>query len=73
MRKINFIYAILDISMMQKLNVDPSSVRKNKFGNKFVYKTYKEQPLLVNVPLYTKKGIKGILDSSEWRNNLNIN
>lgn len=73
MRKINYIYAILDISMMQKLNVDSSSVRKNKFGNKFVYKTYKEQPLLVNVPLYTKEGIKKILDSSEWRNNLNIN
>ena len=71
MRQTNFIYAILNSDMLDVLGLDSSAVRFNKYGDKFIFKTYKEEPLLRNTPLYTKQIIKKLLTNDEWRNNLN--
>lgn len=73
MRKTVFVYAILDSSYIQTLSLNPESVRFNRTKTRFVFKTYKEEPLLVNTPFYTKSHLKNILQNDEWRNNLNIN
>lgn len=73
MRKTVFVYAILDSSYIQTLSLNPESVRFNRNRTRFVFKTYKEEPLLVNTPFYTKSHLKKILQDEEWRNNLNIN
>jgi len=71
MRQTNFVYAILNTDMLDVLKLDSTAVRFNKYGTKFLYKTYKEEPLIKNTPFYTKKTIKTILSNDEWRNNLN--
>lgn len=73
MRKTVFVYAVLDSSYIQTLSLNPESVRFNRNRTRFVFKTYKEEPLLVNTPFYTKSHLKKILQDKEWRNNLNIN
>lgn len=73
MRKTVFVYAVLDSSYIQTLSLNPESVRFNRNRTRFVFKTYKEEPLLVNTPFYTKSHLKKILQDEEWRNNLNIN
>lgn len=73
MRKTVFIYAILDSSYIQTLSLNRETLRFNVDKSKFLFKTYKEEPRLVNVPFYPKKYIKNLLSTKEWRNNLNIN
>ena len=70
MRQTKFIYAIVDKNMMESLNVKESTVRFNKDRTKFIFKTYKEEPNLVNVPLFTKERIKTMLKTDEWQSKL---
>ena len=73
MRKTVFIYAILDSSYIQTLSLNGETLRFNVDKSKFIFKTYKEEPKLVNVPFYPKKYIKDLMLTKEWRTNLNIN
>jgi hypothetical protein len=70
MRQTKFIYAIVDKNMAAALNVDLSKARFNKDNTKFIFKTYKEEPNLVNTPLYTKERIKSLLKTDEWRSTM---
>lgn len=75
MRSLSYVYAILDIDKYNKLfNYRyTQDIRYNHDKSKVLLKTYKEEPKLVGVPLYSKEHIKKILSTNEWRNNLNIN
>ena len=74
MRKTIFIYAILDSSYIQTLSLNRETLLCfNVDKTKFLFKTYKEEPKLVNVPFYPKRYIKDLMLTKEWRNNLNIN
>jgi len=70
MRKTVFIYAIVDSSYIQTLSLNREKLRFNVDKTKFIFKTYKEEPRLVSVPFYTKKHIKNLLLTKEWKNNL---
>jgi hypothetical protein len=70
MRRLQYIYAIVDASMVQILGVDPTHVRFNKDKSKFIFKTYRENSKIVNTPLYAKKQIVKILKNEEWNLNL---
>jgi hypothetical protein len=70
MRQTQFIYAVVETDMMGSLNVKENTVRFNKYRTKFIFKTYKEEPNLVNVPLYTKERIKQMLKKDEWQSKL---
>ncbi len=72
MRKTVFVYAILDSSYLRTMSLNRETLRFNVDGTKFLFKTYKEEPKLVNVPFYPKQYIKKLLLTKEWRNNLNI-
>lgn len=72
MRPTNFIYAIVDVDMINVLGLDRSKLRLNNTGTKFLFKTYKEEPILVRTRFYTKQKIKSILATNEWRNSLNV-
>ena len=71
MRTTNFIYAILNIDMLDVLGMDKLKVRLNNNSTKFIFKTYKEEPRITNTPLYTKKAIKKLLNTDEWKTHLN--
>lgn len=73
MRATNFIYAIVEVDMIPVLGLNPNTLRFNNTQTKFLFKTYKEEPRLVNTRFYTKQKIKAILHANEWRNSLNIN
>lgn len=73
MRTTNFIYAIVDVQMIPVLGMNPNTLRFNNTQTKFLFKTYREEPKLVNTRFYTKEKIKEILQTNEWRNSLNIN
>ena len=70
MRQTKFIYAVVEKHMADILKVDLETVRFNKDKTKFIFKTYKEEPNLINVPLYTKERMKNILKTDEWRNSM---
>nr|QOI90487.1 hypothetical protein HWQ62_00351 [Pyramimonas orientalis virus] len=72
MRQTKFIYAIVEKHMLDILKIKEESVRYNKDKTKFIFKTYKEEPKLANVSLYSKDRIKQILKTDEWRSNLNV-
>lgn len=67
MTKTNYIYAIVNSDMLKVLQLYSQNVRFNKDKTKFLFKTYKEEPRLINVPFYTKTKIKEILGKEEWK------
>lgn len=74
MKQINFIYAIIETNKANMNGIKHTSqLRFNNDKTKFIFKTYKENSNLRNVPLYSKEKIKKILQKEEWRTNLNIN
>jgi hypothetical protein len=73
MRQTRFIYAIVDVNMINVLGLNPHTLRYNNTHSMFLFKTYKEEPRLVNTRFYSKERIKDILHTNEWRNSLNIN
>lgn len=56
--------------MVETLKVDLNTIRFNKDKTKFIFKTYKEEPNLINVPLYTKERMKNLLKTDEWRSSM---
>jgi hypothetical protein len=70
MRQTKFIYAIVEKHMVETLKVDLNTIRFNKDKTKFIFKTYKEEPNLINVPLYTKERMKNLLKTDEWRSSM---
>ena len=62
MRSLSYVYAILDIDKYNKLfNYRyTQDIRYNHDKSKVLLKTFKEEPKLVGVPLYSKENIKNI-------------
>lgn len=75
MRSLSYIYAILDIHKYNQIfNYHYSeNLRFNNDKTKVLFKTYKEEPKLIGIPLYSKENIKIILNTREWINSLNAN
>lgn len=74
MKQINFIYAIIETNKATALGIQyTKQMRFNNDKTKFIIKSHKENPSLLNVPLYSKDKIKRILQKKEWRTNLNVN
>lgn len=71
---LSYVYAVVDAAMFDTLLPDKSRLnyRFNNDQTKFIYKTYKEEPLLVGYSLYNNQQIQAIVSMDGWKNNLNV-